>query len=88
MKKSILLTCFVISIFFNGCEVESIEKQVAKEAEKQYELSLKGGDLAEISVNAALVAEAYKQANDETNYLKWKNIAKEAEKKAMNSSIP
>ncbi|MEE1066959.1 MAG: hypothetical protein UH678_00505 [Fibrobacteraceae bacterium] len=35
MKKSLLLTCFVISIFFNGCEVESVEKQVAKEAEKK-----------------------------------------------------
>lgn len=35
MKKSLLLTYFVISIFFNGCEVESVEKQVAKEAEKK-----------------------------------------------------
>lgn len=55
--------------------LQDIHNTVAKDAEDQYNLAVKGGDKIEIYTNASLVAEAYKQAKDETNYLKWKQIS-------------
>lgn len=79
MRKLIFSLSLIICVIICGCDVE---QQVAKDCEKQYELAVKGGDKIEIAVNASLVAEAYKQANDEANYLKWKAIADAANKAA------
>ena len=77
MKKFIyLLFIFLVS----SCG--SIETQLANEEIKNYNMAVKGGDPIEIAVEASLVAELFKQAGDEKNYLKWKKIAKEADKKA------
>lgn len=91
MKKSKgLINCFsAIGIFFvlllAGC-AESMEKEAhdktIADVKKQYEIAVKGGNKFEIVTNARLVAEAYKQAHDEENYLKWKKIADEAEEAA------
>ena len=79
MRKLIFSLSLAICGIICGCDVEH---QVAKDCEKQYELALKGGDKIEIAVNASLVAEAYKQAHDEANYLKWKKIAEDANRAA------
>lgn len=82
IRKLILLCAFSICGFFCGCDGKTIERQVAEDVEKQYELAVKGGDKIEIAVNAGLVAEAYKQAHDEENYLKWKKIENDAKNTA------
>ena len=51
-----------------------IEKSVAKDSIKEYNLTVKGGNKIEICVHAGLVAAAFNQAHDEKNYLKWKKI--------------
>ena len=57
--------------FFFG---KGIENSVAKDAVNQYEISRKGGDKAEICAYAGLVVAAFNQAQDEQNYLSWKEI--------------
>ena len=69
----IMSVAVILAVGICGCD--SPEQQVAEDLIKQYELALKGGDQNEIAMNAALVAEAYKQLGDEKNYLKWKKIA-------------
>ena len=57
--------------------MQDIQQQVANDSIKAYELSVKAGDKIEICVKTGMVAEAYNQAHDETNYLKWKQTEKE-----------
>jgi len=77
MKLFIYLS---IIILVSSCQ--SMETQIANEEIENYNMAVKGGDPIEIAMEAGLVAEMFKQAGDETNYLKWKEIAKEADKKA------
>ncbi|MFB6457427.1 hypothetical protein ACE38W_19290 [Chitinophaga sp. Hz27] len=62
--------------------LQSIQNQVAVDAEQQYEIAKKQGDKMQTYVQAGLVAAAYLQAKDEENYNKWKAIEKEAGKEA------
>lgn len=62
-------------------EVNDISSQVARDAEKQYEIAKKNGEDMDAYIQAGMVAAAYLQANDEENYKKWKKIEKEAAKK-------
>jgi len=57
-------------------EVNRIELQVAEDTEKQYVIAKRSGDAMDAYVQASLVAAAYLQAKDETNYQKWKAIEK------------
>ena len=72
----------VAAVIAVGCEelaeseMDRIEDEVAEDQVKQYKLAEKGGDKMEICVNAGIVAAAYKQADDEKNYLKWKDKEK------------
>lgn len=59
-----------------GKELDKIQNQVAIDSVSQYQLAKKGGDPIQICVQAGLVSAAYLQAEDETNYLKWKDIEK------------
>lgn len=63
-------------------QMQSIENQVAKDAEEQYYIALRQGDKMQIAVQASMVSAAYLQAKDEPNYNKWKAIEKEANKAA------
>ena len=66
-----------------GEDIENdIHRKVANDAVKAYELAVKGGDKIEIAVCAGFVVAAYRQANDEANYLRWKEIEKYAKKAA------
>jgi hypothetical protein len=78
MKKLI----YISFIFLASACGQSIEEQVAQEEIENYNMALKGGDPIEIAMEAGLVAEMFKQAGDQENYLKWKKIAKEADKAA------
>lgn len=51
---------------------KSIERQVAADAVKQYEIVQRNGSAIDRCVHAALVAEAYLQAHDEERYREWK----------------
>ena len=63
-----------------GCGCDSPQEQVVKKVIRDYEIAKKGGDPTEIYTDACLVAEAYKQAGDEANYLKWKEISERHKK--------
>jgi len=89
--KAIISIVFLVAIawyFFGGgvqkqaaSQMSDIEKQVALDSEKKYEIAKSGGDKIEIATHAGMVAAAYLQAKDETNYKKWKEIEK-VDKKA------
>lgn len=94
MKKSLkiivgaIILIIALSFVFGGDideqvkkELSTIEIQVAKDAEKQYEIVRKNGVSIESYTQASLVAAAYLQAKDEENYNKWKQIADEEAKK-------
>lgn len=53
-----------------------VEKQVANDAEKEYEIAKQSGTAMDICVHAGLVSAAYLQAKDDVNYQKWKKIEK------------
>lgn len=57
-------------------EIERINDQVAVDFVEQYQLAKKSGDLIQICVQAQMVSAGYLQAQDEPNYLKWKDIEK------------
>jgi len=57
--------------------MQQIEQQVAADAVKQYEIAKRSGNAMDAYVQAGLVAAAYLQAKDETNYKKWKEIEKQ-----------
>ncbi|MDA9986675.1 hypothetical protein N9E11_01455 [Crocinitomicaceae bacterium] len=78
MKKFI----YILFIFLVSACGQSIEEQVAQKEIENYNMALKGGDPIEIAMEAMLVAEMFKQAGDQENYLKWKKISKEADKAA------
>jgi hypothetical protein len=58
-------------------EMRRIEKDVAADAVKQYEIAKRSGSAMDAYVHAGLVAAAYLQAKDEANYQKWKAIERQ-----------
>lgn len=58
-------------------EMNHLGAQVAEDQVRAYNLAKKGGDAVELCVQAGLVAECYKQAEDESNYLKWKDVERQ-----------
>jgi hypothetical protein len=86
-KATYAAACLVLfCMCFAGCEkaidglaqreMAKIEKQVAQDVVKQYEIAKRGGDKMDKCVHAGLVAAAFLQAKDEANYSKWKAIEK------------
>jgi hypothetical protein len=57
-------------------EMNRVEKQVAEDAVKQYEIAKRSGSKMDAYVHAEMVAAAYLQAKDEGSYRKWKAISK------------
>lgn len=53
-----------------------IENKVADDAVDKYNIAKRQGDKIQICVQAGLVAAAYLQAKDESNYNKWQSIKK------------
>lgn len=54
-----------------------LEKQVSNDFEKQYNMTVVSGNDIDRCVHAGIVAASYLQANDSTNYSKWKRIQSE-----------
>ncbi|MEB0262297.1 hypothetical protein [Mucilaginibacter sp. 10I4] len=87
-KSSVVKTIFILIVliaaiwYFAGGgqeavvnnQMQKIENKVALDAEKKYYISERQGDKIQIYVQAGMVAAAYLQAKDETNYAKWKAI--------------
>lgn len=57
-------------------DLDRIEDQVATDSVNQYNIAKQSGDKIQICVQAGLVSAAYLQAEDQVNYLKWKEIEK------------
>ena len=58
-------------------ELRRIERDVAADSVKEYEIAKRSGSAMDAYVHAGMVCAAYLQANDETNYRKWKKIERE-----------
>jgi len=64
------LVVFIASIwFFLG---GGLENKVASDAVQEYEIAKRNGTAMDACVHAGLVAAAYLQAKDESNYQQWK----------------
>lgn len=85
-KSASLLTLTLIStLLLAACDVkkqaaqdmQNITNQVATDSVKQYEIAKRNGATPiDTCVQAGLVSAAYLQAQDESNYSKWKSIEK------------
>ena len=53
-----------------------VEKQVAADAVKQYEIAKRSGTAMDACIHAGLAAAAYLQAKDEAHYQQWKQTEK------------
>jgi hypothetical protein len=74
----VLIAIAVIGFLFGGgvekqaaITMADINKEVAADAVKQYEISKRGGNATETCVHAGMVAAAYLQAKDEANHKAW-----------------
>jgi|SRR5580765_3978684 hypothetical protein len=56
--------------------LSDIRQKVAADAVAQYNIARRQGDPIQICVQAGLVAAAYLQAQDESNYQQWKRSEK------------
>lgn len=91
MKSYLLITC-IAAISLSSCgemindqaikSMNDVSAAIAKDQIETYNLAVKGGDKIEIYSNAMMVTEAFKQAKDEENYLKWKAITEKHKKEA------
>lgn len=54
--------------------LQQIENQVASDQVAQYNIARSQGDPIQICVQAGMVSAAYLQANDSSNYNRWKAI--------------
>ena len=81
-----ILSLIFISFLFASC-LGSIEEQVVQDSLERYQMALASGDKLQINIEAGMVTEAYKQAGDQENYIKWLDIAKKAEKDYMDESM-
>lgn len=83
MKKIfLLLLIFVVVSFGQNNYLNDIYIQTARDFEKQYEIVKRNSSAIDACVHASLVAEAWLQANDESNYKKWKRIEEQDCKRA------
>jgi hypothetical protein len=78
-KSSVISTLFTLIVFggvayylYGG----GIEEGVANDVIDQYNLVAETGDYMQMCVRAGLVAEAYLQAKNQTEYLNWTEIKK------------
>ena len=55
-------------------DMQSIERQVAENAVKEYGIVNRNGTAMDRCVHAGLVSAAWVQAKDESNYARWKAI--------------
>jgi len=66
-------------------EMRRIERDVAADFVRQYEIAKRSGNAMDAYVHAGIVAAAYLQAKDEANYQKWKAIERA---EAIRAGVP
>lgn len=76
IATAILFFIFVAAMIAWGADtttdIETIQTQVAKDFERQYNDARKYGNAIDVCVRAGLVAEGYLQAGDSVSYAEWK----------------
>ncbi len=65
--------------------IQSIEQETIADAINEYEITKRNGSAMDAYIRAGIVAELYLQANDEANYVKWKNVEKQ---EAFRADVP
>jgi len=80
MIISIIVIVISIWYFYGG----GVEREVASDEIKQYEMCMRNNDYINASVHAGIVSAAYQQAGDEGNYRKWNTLSDEAMEKVTN----
>ena len=60
--------------WWSGQELNKIQDQVAQDQVQQYNIAKQSGNPIDICVQAGMVAAAYLQAQDQTQYAQWKEI--------------
>lgn len=80
---SLIFAAGLLWFFFGGGlekqaakDLQKIENQVASDQVAQYNIAKSQGDPIQICVQAGMVSAAYLQANDSSNYNRWKEIEK------------
>lgn len=73
----------VLTLIFSGVALwyflgGGLEKHVAYDAAKQYEIAMRNEDLSQACLQAGLVSSSLLSAKDEERYRKWKEIEKYA----------
>jgi hypothetical protein len=63
-------------------DTNAIQRQIAADEVAEYDIAKKNGSAAEAYMHATMVAAAFRKANDEANYQKWKAIENEEAKRA------
>ena len=77
---SIVVVIIMVWYFYGG----GVERGVANDEIKQYEMCIRNNDFIGASVHAGTVSAAFQQAGDEGGYRKWKSLADDAMEKATN----
>lgn len=79
-KKASSLSALIVLILFGGFLYYlfggGIEEQAAGDAIDQYNIVAEDNDFMQMCLRAGVVAEVYLQANNQTEYRKWKEIKK------------
>jgi hypothetical protein len=77
---SIVVVIIMVWYFYGG----GVERGVANDEIKQYEMCIRNNDFIGASAHAGIVSAAFQQAGDEGGYRKWKSLADDAMEKATN----
>ena len=80
---SILIIVFIVWYYMGG----GVEREVASNEIKQYEICIRNNDFIGASVHAGIVSAAFLKVRDEANYQKWKTLSDEALQNATNNEM-
>jgi len=80
-----LVTLVIVAVGVWSCG-GGLEKNLAADEIKQYEMCMRNNDFVGASVQAGLISMLYQEAGDEEGYRKWKAIEDDLDKKEEDKS--
>jgi len=80
-----LVTLVIVAVGVWSCG-GGLEKTLAADEIKQYEMCMRNNDFVGASVQAGLISMLYQEAGDEEGYRKWKAIEDDLDKKEEDRS--